>query len=178
MSVSSVGANAQPSDAIEKIARAPSSMRLRPKRSPRCPYSGAAIVAASRYETTTQEISAKPLSELPIVGKALASIVWSAAARNIATITPGKTRRNAWRLVSGAPASARSGVGTLAIAIDDQSVETSVRASRVAARTVDRRGKGSRNERFEPPVGSEVPIPDRDMTNARPGNAKLMATRR
>jgi hypothetical protein len=63
-------------------------------------------------------MSAKPPSELAIVGRALASIVWSAAARNIATITPGKTRRKACRVVSaGERASARSGVGTLAIAI-------------------------------------------------------------
>jgi hypothetical protein len=87
-------------------------------------------------------MSAKPLSELAIVGKALARIVWSAAARNIATITPGNTRRKACRVVSArARSSARSDVGTLAIAIADRSVvETSARnITAWAARTFDRR---------------------------------------
>src|SRR5262250_2866759 len=52
-----------------------------------------------RYATTTHEMSLKPPSELAIVGSALARMVWSAAARNIATMTPGNTRRKASRIV-------------------------------------------------------------------------------
>src|SRR5205823_8869481 len=62
--------------------------------------------AASRYAVTTQERSANPPSEATIAGSALARIVWSTAARNIANITPGKTRRNAAR-----NSSAPSGMG-------------------------------------------------------------------
>src|SRR5260221_10378488 len=49
----------------------------------------------------TQDRSANPPNEATIAGSALARIVWSIAARNIANITPGKTRRNAARNASG-----------------------------------------------------------------------------
>src|SRR5579864_1951724 len=97
MSVRSVGATAQPSDAAVNTASAASSVGRRPKRSPMLPYSGAATVAASKYATTTQEKSANPPSEDTIAGSALARIVWSTAARNMANMTPGNTRRNAAR---------------------------------------------------------------------------------
>jgi hypothetical protein len=60
---------------------------------------------------TTHDRSLMPPSELAIAGSALARIVWSAAARNIATITPGNTRRNASRDVAAARA-AGQGVGS------------------------------------------------------------------
>src|SRR5512140_543817 len=53
------------------------------------------MVDASRYAITTQDRSVTPRNVLAMAGSALARIVWSAAARNIATITPGNTTRNA-----------------------------------------------------------------------------------
>ena len=52
-----------------------------------------------------------------MVGNALARIVWSAAAKNIATMTPGKICRNASRTVScGSEAAATSIADTVSIA--------------------------------------------------------------
>ena len=75
MSASRLCARAHAAEAIVNTANAPRSMRRRPKRSPRWPYNGAATVAAIRYATTTHDKSARPPSELAMVGKALARIV-------------------------------------------------------------------------------------------------------
>ena len=55
-------------------------------------------------------------------GKALARIVWSAAARNIATMTPGKTRRNACLVVSAVVAASGIAEGRDAVDSGDSGV--------------------------------------------------------
>jgi hypothetical protein len=64
-----------------------------------------------RYDTTTQETRSTPPSEPAIAGRAVATMVWSSMARNIGSMTDGKTRKKRARLGgsagglgSGAPA--------------------------------------------------------------------------
>jgi len=50
------------------------------------------MVAAMRYDTTTQETRSTPPSDTAMAGRAVATIVWSIMARNIGSMTDGKTR--------------------------------------------------------------------------------------
>jgi len=78
-------------------------------------------VLAIRYDTTTHETrSMSPRSEA-IAGSAVATIVWSATARNIGSITEGKTVQNNDREEVLFEPSAASAVGV--------SVSTGVRSS-------------------------------------------------
>jgi hypothetical protein len=56
---------------------------FRPYWSPSLPYSGVDTVCASRYAVTTQDRWLSPPSSPTIVGSAVATIVWSSAARNM-----------------------------------------------------------------------------------------------
>jgi hypothetical protein len=56
---------------------------------------GVETVAASRYEVTTQERWLRPPRSPTIVGKAVETIVWSRAARNIPSINAPKTVHSA-----------------------------------------------------------------------------------
>ena len=75
------------------------------------------MVAASKYATTTHDTSARPPRELPTAGNALARIVWSAAARNIATMTPGNTRRKACFVLSADTADALLAVARTGVSL-------------------------------------------------------------
>src|SRR5271154_53007 len=76
------------------MIRAPCSTILRPYMSPSFPYSGVTTVCASRYAVTTQEMCFKPPRSPTIVGSAVATIVWSSAARNITSKRPPNTSRS------------------------------------------------------------------------------------
>src|SRR5260370_16135738 len=54
---------------------------------------GVTQVAVSRYEVITQEIRTKSPRSLAIGGSAVATMVWSSAERNIASMAPAMTTR-------------------------------------------------------------------------------------
>ena len=64
---------------------------LRPNMSPSLPHSGVVAVEASMYAVTTQDRWLAPPRSPTIVGSAVATIVWSRAARNMPSITPANT---------------------------------------------------------------------------------------
>jgi hypothetical protein len=71
------------------------------------PYTGVATVSARRYAVTTHARWSSPPSSPVIVGRAVATIVWSIAARSMPSMIPEKTM-STWR--RGSPAA----VGTAA----------------------------------------------------------------
>src|SRR3954469_25612321 len=58
-------------------------MNLRPNRSPNLPASTVPTVSASRYPVTTQDMCPAPPRSATIVGRAVATIVWSSAASSM-----------------------------------------------------------------------------------------------
>ena len=114
-----VGATAHSSEATMNSANAANISRLRPSASPNRPYTGAAMVVAIRYATTTQEIRSTSPNAPAMAGKAVATIVASTAARNIGRQIDGNTRKNSPRVEtlsvgSGAADSASTGSGVRA----------------------------------------------------------------
>src|SRR5579875_510150 len=80
-------------DPIRKIAIAASNMCLRPYRSPSLPHIGVETVDASRYAVTTHESWSTPPRSPTIVGRAVATTVWSRDASSIPSISAPKIRR-------------------------------------------------------------------------------------
>ncbi len=52
------------------------------------PYIGVTAVAVSRYAVTTQDSECRSPKSRPMVGSAVATMVWSSAPRNIASMMP------------------------------------------------------------------------------------------
>ena len=60
----------------------------RPNRSDSIPYRGTETVEASRYAVTTHDMCSNPWRSVTMRGSAVATIVWSSAARNMPSMTP------------------------------------------------------------------------------------------
>ena len=61
------------------------------------------MVLAIRYDTTTQDARSISPSPEAMAGNAVATMVWSATARNIGSMMEGKTLTNSERVVGGWP---------------------------------------------------------------------------
>ncbi len=81
---------------------------FRPYMSPSFPYIGVDTVDASRYAVTTHERWFSPPRSPTIVGSAVATIVWSSAARNMPSMSAAKIMRT--EAVRGAVASTAADV--------------------------------------------------------------------
>jgi hypothetical protein len=84
-------------DPARKITIAAWNTGLRPYMSPNFPYSGVEIVDASRYEVTTHDRWFSPPRSPTMVGRAVETIVWSSAARNMPSISAAKTGTSSLR---------------------------------------------------------------------------------
>ena len=87
------GASAQISEPATKMPMAISIMARRPWMSDSLPNSGVTAVAVKRYAVTTQDRSARLAKRRPMVGSAVATMVWSSAPRNIASMMPSTMLR-------------------------------------------------------------------------------------
>jgi hypothetical protein len=80
-----IPANADPT---RKVTMANWNTTRRPTRSLIFPYSGTEAVELSRYAVTTHDRCSMPPSSPTMVGSAVATMVWSRAARRMPSIRP------------------------------------------------------------------------------------------
>ena len=76
---------------IRKMTRPTWRTIRRPYRSPSLPYRGVTTVWARRYAVVTQEMWLRPPRSRATVGRAVATMVESRAARSMTSINPRKT---------------------------------------------------------------------------------------
>ncbi len=91
-------------DPIRKITIAAWKKIFRPYRSPSFPHSGVDTVEASRYAVTIQESLDRLCRSPAIVGRAVATIVWSRPASSIPSSSPVMTTRTWSELSCGGTA--------------------------------------------------------------------------
>src|SRR5262249_20632249 len=107
------GANAHSTDPAMNRLSAVMIIARRPYMSLSVPNTGATAVDARRYAVMTQDRLETSRNWRPMVGSAVATMVWSSAARNIATIRLNRMARTSSG-VSGARG-ARGGASVIAI---------------------------------------------------------------
>ena len=76
---------------VKKMTMAVWKIRLRPKRSLILPQRGTDTVDVRMYAVTTHDSCRSPPRSPTIVGRAVATIVWSRAANSIPAMSPRKT---------------------------------------------------------------------------------------
>src|SRR5665647_3161966 len=82
------------------------------------PYSGVAIVDVIRYAVVTQACSESPCRSSPMVRIAVATMVWSRAARNMPIISPPRIVR-IWRCVMLNVSAAEAGMAGPLVAVGE-----------------------------------------------------------
>src|SRR5579864_7505134 len=137
-------------DPIRNSVTAPWRIRLRPYRSPSFPYSGVTAVWASRNALVTHDRWVRPPRSLTIVGSAVATIVWSSAARSSTSISAPKITRTREPPSDPGPAGVTATVDMATGSRSAAGARGVVVRAPAASDQEDRRGQGQGQESEQP----------------------------